>query len=42
MTGAAGRRLLAEFTGTGLLLAVTLYPARPSPVRAGEPAEPAS
>jgi len=39
MTGGASRRLLAEFTGTGLLLAVTLYPARPSPVRAEEPAQ---
>jgi glycerol uptake facilitator-like aquaporin len=70
MTAGAGRRLLAEFTGTGLLvavvvgsgiasapafiaaqlaggavgalLAVTLYPARPTPVRAEEPAHLAS
>jgi glycerol uptake facilitator-like aquaporin len=71
VTAAVGRRLLAEFTGTGLLvaavlgsgiaatrltgdgalrllvnsavtalgLAVTLYPARPSPVRAEQPAQ---
>ena len=46
MTAAVGRRLLAEFIAAqlaggaiGTLLAITVYPARPAPVRAEEPAQ---